>query len=225
MKPLATAPNLVEQVRDALLNAIATGALAPGARVVQERVAEQLGVSRQPVQQALTLLLSHGVLQDAPGRRLVVKPLDPVHLRRVYDLRAAVEGVAFREAARHGAERAAREGPALIAAGRAAAATGAVPALIAADMRFHGFIHALADNPLLPSTLAPHWPYLQRVMGQVLQRSGQPRDSWNEHAQLLDAVAAGDADSAERLAREHVTLSADFMVARLHDAAPAPAAD
>ena len=77
MKALTVQPNLVEQVRDAILQEIASGAFAPGDRIIQEQIAQALGVSRQPVQQALTLLRNQGVLQDAPGRGLLVAPLDP----------------------------------------------------------------------------------------------------------------------------------------------------
>ena len=74
MKALSLQPNLVEQVRDAILEDIAEGTLAPGDRVIQEQVAQALGVSRQPVQQALLLLRGQGVLLDAPGRGLLVAP-------------------------------------------------------------------------------------------------------------------------------------------------------
>ena len=56
MKAISPTPNLVEQVRDALLNEIASGQLQPGERIIQEQIAQALGVSRQPVQQALLLL-------------------------------------------------------------------------------------------------------------------------------------------------------------------------
>jgi DNA-binding GntR family transcriptional regulator len=53
MKSMAVAPSLAEQVRDAVLDEIATGRWPAGSRVIQEQLAQQLGVSRQPVQQAL----------------------------------------------------------------------------------------------------------------------------------------------------------------------------
>ena len=56
MKALTVQPNLVDQVRDALLDEIASGRMPPGERVIQEQIAQALGVSRQPVQQALLLL-------------------------------------------------------------------------------------------------------------------------------------------------------------------------
>ena len=113
MKLLTTQPNLVEQVRDAIMEEIASGAIAPGDRIIQEQIAQALGVSRQPVQQALVLLRNQGVLQDAPGRGLLVAPLDPEHVRHMYDIRAMIEGLAARRAAELGAERNEDEGTTL----------------------------------------------------------------------------------------------------------------
>jgi DNA-binding GntR family transcriptional regulator len=215
MKALSAQPNLVEQVRDAILAEIASGQLAPGDRLVQEQLAQALGVSRQPVQQALTLLLNQGVLSDAPGRRLIVTPLDPDHVLHMYDLRAVIEGLACRRAAEHNAERAAKLGPALIEAGRKAVASGSVPKMIAADMRFHEFINALSGNPLVAPTLATYLTYTQRVMGEVLMRDEKPHDIWNQHGEILQAIIGGSGERAETLARAHITQAAGFMVARL----------
>jgi DNA-binding GntR family transcriptional regulator len=215
MKAIATPPNLVEQVRDAILNEITSGAIGPGDRIIQEQIAHGLGVSRQPVQQALALLRNQGVLQDAPGRGLLVAPLDPDHVSHMYDIRAAIEGLAARRAAGLGAERAAKAGPALIEAGRKAVAAGSVTRMIAADMRFHEFLYGLSGNPLVAPALETHLTYTQRVMGEVLIRDEKPRDIWDQHEAILKAVAKGDADRAELLVRSHLMQAAGFMVARL----------
>ncbi|WP_395700237.1 GntR family transcriptional regulator [Aquabacterium sp.] len=215
MKALTVQPNLVEQVRDAILGEIASGALAPGDRIIQEQLAQALGVSRQPVQQALALLRGQGVLHDAPGRGLIVAPMDADHVQHMYDMRAVIEGLAARRAAEQGAERAARQGRALIEAGRKAVAGGAVAKMIAADIRFHEFVYELSGNPLIAPTLETHLTYTQRVMGEVLVRDERPRDIWDQHAEILEAIAAGDGDRADALMRQHLTGAADFMVARL----------
>ncbi|MBQ0932079.1 GntR family transcriptional regulator [Ideonella sp. 4Y16] len=215
MKPLTTQPNLVEQVRDAILEEIAAGHFAPGDRIIQEQLAQALGVSRQPVQQALVLLRNQGVLQDAPGRGLLVAPLDPNHVQHMYDIRAAIEGLAARRAAELGAERAAKAGPALIEAGRKAVAAGSVAKLIAADMKFHEFIYGLSGNPLIAPALETHLTYTQRVMGEVLIRDEKPRDIWDQHAEILDAIATGNGDRAEALVRSHLLQAAQFMVNRV----------
>ncbi len=215
MKALALAPNLVEQVRAAILGEIAAGHLGSGDRIIQEQIAKTLGVSRQPVQQALLLLRNQGVLRDAAGRGLEVAPLEPDQVKHMYDMRAVVEGLACRLAAQHSAERAGKLGPALIDAGRKAVASGAVAKMVAADLKFHEFIYALSGNPLVAPAMASHWTHTQRVMGEVLIKDETPRDIWNQHAAILDAIVLGQAAQAEALARSHITQAADFMVARL----------
>jgi DNA-binding GntR family transcriptional regulator len=215
MKTLTLAPKLVDQVRDAILAEIASGQLAPGERIIQEPLAKTLGVSRQPVQQALLLLRNLGVLREAPGRGLVVSALVPDEVRHMYDMRAVIEGLACRLAAEHSAERAAKQGPALIDAGRKAVASGSVAKLVAADMRFHAFLYELSGNPLVAPAMATHWTHTQRVMGEVLVRDETPRDIWDQHEAILEAITAGQAARAESLARKHITQAAGFMVARL----------
>ena len=224
MKALALAPNLVEQVRDAILAEIASGQLGPGDRIIQEQIAKTLGVSRQPVQQALLLLRNQGVLRDAPGRGLEVTPLDPEQVKHMYDMRAVIEGLACRLAARHNAERAGKLGPALIDAGRKAVASGSVAKMVAADLKFHEFIYGLSGNPLVAPAMAAHWTHTQRVMGEVLIRDETPRDIWDQHAAILGAISLGNPARAEALARNHITQAADFMVTRMQSDGKRPSA-
>ena len=76
MKVFATQPKLVEQVHEALVSESSARRLKPGERIIQEQIAQVLGVSRQPVQQALLLLRNQGLLRDALGRGLIVAPID-----------------------------------------------------------------------------------------------------------------------------------------------------
>ena len=94
IQPVAGQPALIDQVHDRLVAAIADGTLAPGERLTQETVAERLGVSRQPVSHALQLLRRRGLAVESGKRGLVVAPLDPVRLRSLYQVRAALDGLA-----------------------------------------------------------------------------------------------------------------------------------
>jgi DNA-binding GntR family transcriptional regulator len=221
MKPLQAAPSLVDQVHESLLAAIADGHLRAGDRIVQEQLARELGVSRQPVQHALTLLRKEGVLSDAPGRGLQVAPLDLAHVQHMYEVRAVIEGLAFRLASAHCDPAALREGQALLSAGRAAVASGSVHAMIAADMAFHDFVYRLAANPLIAPAMETHWTQTRRVMGEVLMRNDKPRDIWDQHEALLNTMAAGDGDGAERQARQHISEAAAIMVQGLSQASAA----
>ncbi|MEH3147870.1 MAG: GntR family transcriptional regulator [Methylobacterium frigidaeris] len=218
-------PRLAEQVYEAILSEIIEGRLAPNARLIQDELAEAYGVSRQPVQQALLLLRNHGLVKDAPRRGLIVSSPDAEYVRNLYEIRASLEGLACRMAAERGAARAA-EGAALIEAGRAAVASGSRTQQIAADMAFHCFLYDLSGNPLIAETTAPHWHYLRRVMGEVLRGDETtPAALWDEHAAILDAVVARDADAADRLARSHITRAAKVFVTRLQAQQQAAEAD
>ncbi len=89
-QPLRSPEKLVARCHDILLDAICDGGLPAGARVTQESLAEMLAVSRQPISHALVLLKQQGFLRDAPGRGLEVAPVDPDHLRSVFEVRAAL---------------------------------------------------------------------------------------------------------------------------------------
>jgi len=224
MKLLAAQPRLVVQVREAIVSEIAHGKLKPGERIIQEQIAQVLGVSRQPVQQALLLLRNQGVLRDAPGRGLIIAPLDLDYVRNMYDIRAVLEGLAFRNATERNAERARKHGPAIIQNGRRAVKSGSVAAMMAADIKLHDFIYELSENPLIAPTMEAQWTYAQRVMGEVLMHDERARDIWDQHEAMLDAVMAGDGQKAEQMARQHVTQAATFVVERLRSEAPAQGA-
>jgi DNA-binding GntR family transcriptional regulator len=215
MKMLSIQPNLAEQVLEAILGEIATGKLTPGTRIIQEQLATGLGVSRQPVQQALLLLRNQGLLRDAPGRGLIVAPLDPAYINQMYEVRAVLEGLAFRKAAELNSKVAATKGAALIDKGREAVKSGKVRDLINADKAFHQFVYALSDNPLISPTMDTYWTYTQRVMGEVLMRNEKPRDVWDQHEIMLNAIASGNAIEAEAQARQHIMTTAAFIIERI----------
>ena len=209
-------PTLVEQVVNAIVSEIVDGELPANSRLIQDQLARAYGVSRQPVQQALLLLRDRGLVREAPGRGLIVSPLDVDLVRNLYDIRAMLDGLAARLAAERGAERARREGSAYLDAGRAAVASGSLNEQIEADMRFHGFINELSGNPLIGETTAPHWPYLRRVMGEVLRDDVQmPQTILSEHVAILEAVITTDGARAETLSRDHISRAARIFVQRL----------
>jgi DNA-binding GntR family transcriptional regulator len=218
MKELTTAPTVVDRVYKAIIAEISEGKFTPGSRIIQEQIAQELGVSRQPVQQALLLLRNQGVLQSAPGRGLIVAPMDLDYVQNMYDIRAVIEGLACSLAAKKNAALAAKQGPTLIKNGFKAVKSGSVANMIAADMKFHELIYRLSENPLIRLEMDAHWVQTQRVMGEVLMRDETPRNIWDQHEAILEAIIKGDAQGAELLAREHITAAAKFMIQRMRGA-------
>jgi len=210
---LEAAPDLVEQVYASLLDAISEGSLAPGERITQEDIAQKLAVSRQPVLQALRLLKNDGFVHDAPGRGVLVAPLDSAWMAKVYQVRGALDALAARLAA----DLRTRIDPKLIEQGRKAARGRNVKAMIDADLAFHSAIYAASGNPLIEQSAAQHWRHLRRVMGAVLQQSKQREALWDEHEAIAGAIAAGDGERAARMIEAHSQHASDNLAARLDD--------
>ncbi len=208
---IAATPDLTEQVYQRLLYAICDGELAPGARLTQEELAATLGVSRQPVLQALRVLKKDGFVSDAGRRGLRVAPLEAQAITQVYEVRAVLDGLAARRAAQAKAQLE----PAVIVEGRRAAAGQRIGSMIDADMQLHHLIYAASGNPLIAETANHHWPHIRRAMGAVLQTVGLRRPVWDEHEAILQAINCGDADLAERLAREHCARASDHIATQL----------
>ena len=202
MRHLALERSLTDRTYDAILDAISGGELPAGARINQDELAASLNVSRQPIVQALALLKVQGFVRESGRRGVVVAPLDADFISHLYELRSALDGAACRGAARRGSAEAKLWGPALIAEGRAAFASGSVKRMVDADMRFHRLLYDLCGNPMIAETASLHWHHIRRLIGGYLQHYPM-RDVWDEHQAILDAVIAGDPDRAEASARHH----------------------
>jgi DNA-binding GntR family transcriptional regulator len=210
---LDAAPDLVERVYGTLLDAITEGSLAPGQRLTQEEIAEQLAVSRQPVLQALRLLKQEGFVTDAPGRGVLVAPLEVDTMVRLYQVRGALDALAARLAA----QRRFRVDPKLLELGRKASRGRNVKAMVDADQAFHMAIYEASGNPLIAQSAQQHWRHLRRVMGAVLQQQRQREAVWDEHEAIARAIAAGDGARAARLIESHSGHASDNLAARLGD--------
>lgn len=218
MKPIGLSPVLIDQVYDRLVEAIAAGALAPGQRIRQEALAEMLGVSRQPVSHALQLLKRQRLVEEHGRRGLVISSLDPERLRGLYEVRAALDALAARQAAEQIARGSAAAGTRqaaedALAAGRALGPLAAKADFIQADVAFHTALYRLAGNPSIEETVAPQWAHLKRSMGVVLDGGNRHTAIWLEHAGILERVLAGDPAGAESAARAHA-LDAGATTAR-----------
>jgi DNA-binding GntR family transcriptional regulator len=215
VRAITPQPTLVDQVYESVLAEITEGKFGPDGRLIQEELAQSLGVSRHPVQQALLLLRKHGVLRDAPGRGLMVAPLDPDYVRNLFEVRGVLDGLASAKVAQIAADIARKDGPAYIARGRAAVKSRSIAQMTAADMDFHFFLYKLSGNPLIAEICGAHWSYVRRVMAEVLIRGQTPDDIWNQHEAILKNVMAGDAAQAEELARHHISHACEVLVLRL----------
>jgi len=140
-----------------------------------------------------------------------VARLEPERIGHLYRVRGALDGLAARLAA----ERGERIDPALLTAGRAAAAGQDVKAMIDADTAFHSAIYQASGNPLLIENSSLQWVHLRRVMGAVLQHSSGRSTIWDEHEAIVQAIHDRDPDLAARLAEHHASLAGRTLVEHL----------
>ena len=233
MKLLKPQPNLADQVYDAIVDEICGSTLPAGAHLVQEQLAERLGVSRQPVQQAMARLKADGMVEEVGRRGLCVASLDPGLMRHHYDIRAVLDGLAARLAAGRARDDASvgetfeRRAEDILALGKRAVETDDVADQVRQDMALHTLVYEMSGNPLLARTAEPHWRFLQRAMAEVLRQAKLPREIWRQHAEIVAAIASGDPDRAESLMVEHDLDAAETLHAALAanpDIAAAPEA-
>lgn len=213
LRKIQARPDYVDEVYQTLLDAISDGTLAPGARITQEEIADQMQISRSPVLQALRLLKKDGLVQDAPGRGVLVTPLTVASISNLYYIRGALDSLAAKMAA----ERKFRIDPEIIENGRRVANGKDVNAMIEADIAFHSAIYEASGNPLIAQSAQVYWVHLRRAMGAVLQSSAQRQSIWDEHAAIAEAIAQGDSARAVELTDVHTTSARKNLAARLDD--------
>lgn len=210
MQPLATAPSRAEQVYNAIRDSICDGKMAPGTHLVQEELAATLGVSRQPVQQALLLLKNERLVVELGARGLYVAPLNADDVIHHYQIRIVLDQLAARLVTERAAAspafaaELARRGAAILSEGEGARNRSNAPDAVSHDVQFHSFIYKMSGNPFIADTAAAHWNYLRRVMVAVLLHAERGEVVWRQHREILDALLAGDPAASEQMAAEHV---------------------
>jgi DNA-binding GntR family transcriptional regulator len=193
---------LREQIKEILLERILRGELEPGERLVETRLARELGTSQAPVREALRDLQLLRLVESEPFRGARVRAVDDAALLPAFPVRAALEELAAREAARRADGDVApleRE----VEAMRRAAARGDWRTQISHDVAFHRALVEMAENePLLDSWL---------VLGvEVSTAFAVYWTSWEQeelavfHDPIVEAIRAGDAARAGAEARKHV---------------------
>ncbi|WP_208738835.1 GntR family transcriptional regulator [Phytopseudomonas daroniae] len=213
LRKIQARPDYVDEVYQTLLDAISDGSLAPGTRLTQEEIAEQMQISRSPVLQALRLLKKDGLVQDAPGRGVLVTPLTVESISNLYLIRGALDSLAAKMAA----ERKFKIDQKIIENGRRIAKGKDVRAMIEADVAFHSAIYEASGNPLIAQSAQVYWVHLRRAMGAVLQSSAQRQSIWDEHEAIAVAIAEGDSLRAGELTDVHTTIARKNLAARLDD--------
>jgi len=201
---------------------ILTGEYGPEERLVEEQLAERLGVSRTPVRQALTMLEAEGLVEIAPNRGATVCSFSIEDVWDIYDLRAVLEGHAARRAAgRIGNSELARlrevTGEMEGLAGRFEDHEEEIRTLVGLNQEFHGIIVEASRNRRL-QRLINRTVEIPLMFKAFFWYTPHERIISNHyHRQILEALEKGDADRAEIIMREHVYEGRDFVIGALKE--------
>lgn len=217
MRSLVAKPDLTEQTHQAIRDAIMSGDLAPCAPLAQEDLAEQLGVSRQPISHALALLKREGLIVDRGRKGQMVAPIEADRLLNLYQVRGTLDRLAARLTALRTVDKNGLESEltTLLKQGEAACSDANVNAMVEADLAFHKLLHQRSGNVEITKTAEPLWLHMVRSMRVVLQDvEGRPT-IWEEHQEIADAVLSGDPDKAGELAARHAEMAGEATFKRL----------
>ncbi len=185
-----------------ILEAIEQGDYRPGDRLVESELADRFGVSRTPVREALQRLETQSMLAR-DGRSLIVASLDHNQLAELYVVRAELEGLAARLAAKHASPEEIRVLRAMIEEDRAHLAD--PEAMSRANKRFHRQIHLASHNRFLVQQLDLVHRSMALLATTSLAAVGRSEAALAEHDAIVRAIEAGEGEAAQRALRDHIS--------------------
>ena len=214
IRPLQRPVPLRQSVYDALIDLIVGGELPPGQHMVETDLARQLGVSRQPIREALHRMEAEGWVDLRPSQGAFVHVPTDSEVDELLDVRALLEAETARlAAAGRGAQ--APQAPQApqarqaqlarlretCAEGQAAAEADDFGTAVAANNAFHAEIAVMGGNAVLAELADIVGRRVQWYYRMVAPARGH--GSWTEHAEMIDVIEAGDPERAQALARKH----------------------
>jgi DNA-binding GntR family transcriptional regulator len=202
--------NLREQIKDVILQRIVEGSYPPGSRIVETRVAQELGVSQGPVREALRDLEQLGCVVHEPYRGCSVRAFSAEELLEAFPVRAALEALAARLAAEHLGEPELAELERLLERMRVAARRGDAHDQSQANASFHATIVRAARN----ETLERQWRMLEPFSRTYLTVSRPGIDLIalsDRHVPILDALRRHDPDAAAAAMHDHLMGAAELL--------------
>lgn len=206
-----TEPVLWERARDQLRRWIIDGALSAGTPLPEQELARRLGMSRNPVREALRALQREGWVVSQRRLGVRVRDADPAEGADVLEVRALLDvAVSGRAAGRRHTE----ELPALellLSRGTKATANGAIEELVELNHEFHHLVAGMARSPMLAELLDHLDVRVRWYFAQVAH--ARSTNSWREHSEIARAIMDGDASAAVAVARRH---TAETVLAYRH---------
>jgi DNA-binding GntR family transcriptional regulator len=215
MSSVLRKPRLSEQAYEAVRELLREGKLRSGEPVSELRLAETLGMSRTPVREAVRRLLAENLLEDGAGMGVRVPLPTPDDFAEVYYTRAALEAEVARIATSIANATFVSTLDSHFERMQAAVASQDTQAVLATNGAFHGTIVAFAGNKRIGALLQGFEPIMTRYRMFSLAIPEHLQRSVDDHRQLIDLIANGDADTAADFSRRHIMRAGGRVVSLL----------
>jgi DNA-binding GntR family transcriptional regulator len=189
-------------VADEIRTMIINGELQQGERLFEDRLAEYLGVSRNPVREAIRALEGTGLVEVISRRGAYVSKLDPMKIRQLLELRSVIEAYAAEQAAHNRNDDDLERLRSILDGGRKASANNDLVTAAARHREFHIAIEDASGNEYLGTVVAPMRHQTELVFSMLADSRGLM--GWDEHQAILDAIERGDAEHARVCTFEHM---------------------
>jgi DNA-binding GntR family transcriptional regulator len=203
---------IAEQIAETIRDMIVAGDINPGERIVESRMARQIGVGQPTVREALVALEHQGLVVRKANQGCVVTTLTRQEICQTLRIRAELETLAIELAIESAAESEIRKLLDLTAQMKKAARSRDIHSFFALDVRFHETLWRLSGNSLLPRLLAQAlMPLLAFLFIRNLRnhRRIDMRDSAAAHVEIVEAILSRDKSKARRIAQEKFQMFAD----------------
>jgi DNA-binding GntR family transcriptional regulator len=203
-----------EVVTDAIRQAILRGRFRPGDKLQQEDLADELGVSRSPVREALRTLAAEELVTSYPHRGVVVTERSGAELEELLLIRILLEGTAARRAAPYVDEARLARLDAIIREAQTSTDTEHVLGL---NNIFHTTIYEAIAQPLMIDLIQKLRNKVAPYNRVYLDMPGQKERAWSDHRRIYDACAVRDGERAEAETKRHLeqVFQAITLVAKL----------
>ncbi len=195
---------LYQEVAERLRQRIFAHELTPGTWIDEQKLAEQYGISRTPLREALKVLASEGMVDLKPRRGCYVTEISRQDLDDLFPLIALLEGRCAADAVKRAKPAEINELKVIHERLEAAARDGRMDAFFEANQEFHRRIQELANNRWLLSVIQDLRKVLKLSRMHSLSLEGRLQQSLDEHRGILAAIEAGDAAKAEKLMHDHL---------------------
>ncbi len=176
------------------------------------KIGKELGVSRTPVREALRQLELEGLVQIIPNRGAFVTSISAKDVSDIYQIRALLEGLCARWATENISQEQLEQMEENVYLAEFHCGKGHLEQMTELDNQFHHIIYEACGSKMLEHILVDYHEYVERVRMRTLSSIDRSTASNKEHRAIMEAMRAGKADLAERLAHEHMTNAYENMV-------------